>query len=123
MVGFTLLVVPPSNTNPRVIAAFPALDGLIPWAETSVAVEHFALDSGSEIGGNQLRSSSFSTPLMEISPLPDSGLRKSKHTVATLNVAVEEVKLGGINADDVVGERCSKRYLVIVFFFIFYSDL
>ncbi|KAG0240821.1 Inositol polyphosphate 4-phosphatase type II [Mortierella sp. GBA43] len=92
MVGFTLLVMPPSNTSHKVITAFPGLDGLIPWAETSVAIEHFALDPNTEFNNHQpqLRSSSFSTPLMEVSLLPDTGLRKSKHTVATLNVNVEE---------------------------------
>ncbi|KAF9942128.1 Inositol polyphosphate 4-phosphatase type II [Modicella reniformis] len=93
MVGFTLLVVPPSNTNPRVIAAFPTLDGLIPWAETSVAIEHLALDPSAEAADNdhpQPRSSSFTTPLMEASVLTDVGLRKSKQTIAALSVIVEE---------------------------------
>ncbi|KAG9072559.1 Inositol polyphosphate 4-phosphatase type II [Linnemannia hyalina] len=46
VIGFTLLVVPPPNTSPKVLEAFPALDGLLPWAETSVAIEHFVVGSG-----------------------------------------------------------------------------
>ncbi|KAI8602110.1 hypothetical protein EDD21DRAFT_443144 [Dissophora ornata] len=94
VVGFTLLAVPPRHTNPKLIAAFPALDGLIPWAETSVAIEHFNLGSSvsdDEFSRNQpVQHSKFSTPLIEISLLPDIGVKKSKHTVATLTVAVEE---------------------------------
>ncbi|KAF9433706.1 Phosphatidylinositol 3,4,5-trisphosphate-dependent Rac exchanger 2 protein [Entomortierella beljakovae] len=95
VIGFTLLVVPPPNTSPKLIAAFPALDGLLPWAETSVAVEHFALSSS---GSNQehIRTSnspanSFSVPLMDVQLPLDTEQRRSKYTVATLKVVVEEV--------------------------------
>ncbi|KAG0364864.1 Inositol polyphosphate 4-phosphatase type II [Gamsiella multidivaricata] len=99
VVGFTLLLVPPSSASQKLIAAFPGLDGLVPWAETSVAIEHFDLGSFGESDGDifhenshsQTYLSSFSTPLMEISALPDIGLRKSKQTVATLSVVVEEM--------------------------------
>lgn len=91
VIGFTLLVVPPPNTSPKVLEAFPALDGLLPWAETSVAIEHFVVGSGESthkgISNNGVR---FSTPLMEIPMLPDLGKRRSKHTVATLGVVVGE---------------------------------
>ncbi|KAG0094201.1 Phosphatidylinositol 3,4,5-trisphosphate-dependent Rac exchanger 2 protein [Podila epicladia] len=95
VIGFTLLVVPPSGTNPKVIAFFPGLDGLIPWAETAVAIEHFVLgSSGTQDRKNDASMShpsiNFSTPLMDIALPPNVGLRKSKHTVATLNVTVEE---------------------------------
>ncbi|KAF9095557.1 Inositol polyphosphate 4-phosphatase type II [Mortierella sp. AD031] len=85
-VGFTLLAVPPPSTSPKVLAAFPTLDGLLPWAETSVAIEHFVADSkGTSDNGMQ-----FSVPLMEIAMIPESGSRRSKHTVATLGVVVGE---------------------------------
>ncbi|KAF8941068.1 Inositol polyphosphate 4-phosphatase type II [Haplosporangium gracile] len=91
VVGFTLLVVPPPNTSPKVLEAFPALDGLLPWAETSVAIEHFVVGSGDSahkgVSDNGVR---FSAPLMEIPMFPDSGKRRSKHTVATLGVIVGE---------------------------------
>lgn len=92
VIGFTLLVVPPSNTSPKVLEAFPALDGLLPWAETSVAIEHFVVGSGdSTHKGISDKDVRFSAPLMEIPMLPDSGKRRSKHTVATLGVVVGEV--------------------------------
>ncbi|KAF9109773.1 Phosphatidylinositol 3,4,5-trisphosphate-dependent Rac exchanger 2 protein [Mortierella sp. AM989] len=97
VIGFTLLAVPPPSASSKLIATFPTLDGLLPWAETSVAIEHFALPSidlnsdRSRGGYTHVQASSFSTPLMDISLFPDMGLRKSKHTVATLNVTVEEV--------------------------------
>ncbi|KAK5828607.1 hypothetical protein F5H01DRAFT_328459 [Linnemannia elongata] len=91
VIGFTLLVVPPSNTSPKVLEAFPALDGLLPWAETSVAIEHFVVGSGdSTHKGISDKDVRFSAPLMEIPMLPDSGKRRSKHTVATLGVVVGE---------------------------------
>ncbi|KAF9171058.1 hypothetical protein BGX20_008168 [Mortierella sp. AD010] len=73
VIGFTLLVVPSPSVNPKLIAMFPALDGLLPWAETSVAIEHFAVTSN---GSNTNRTrtsahlSSFSAPLTDISLLP-----------------------------------------------------
>ncbi|KAG0012431.1 Phosphatidylinositol 3,4,5-trisphosphate-dependent Rac exchanger 2 protein [Entomortierella chlamydospora] len=97
VIGFTLLVVPSPSVNPKLIAMFPALDGLLPWAETSVAIEHFAVTSN---GSNTNRTrdgytsahlSSFSAPLTDISLHPGVGVRKNKHTVATLNVIVEEM--------------------------------
>ncbi|KAF9124131.1 Inositol polyphosphate 4-phosphatase type II [Mortierella sp. 14UC] len=92
VIGFTLLVVPPSNTSPKVLDAFPALDGLLPWAETSVAIEHFVAGAGdSAQRGMSENGTRFSTPLMEIPMLPDLGQRKSKHTVATLGVTVGEI--------------------------------
>ncbi|KAF9182717.1 Inositol polyphosphate 4-phosphatase type II [Haplosporangium sp. Z 767] len=81
MIGFTLLVVPPPNTSSKFIAAFPTLEGLLPWAETSIATEHFVAGSS----GCQ-----FSTRLMEIPLLPDADRRKRKQTVATLSIVVEE---------------------------------
>ncbi|KAF9930461.1 Inositol polyphosphate 4-phosphatase type II [Linnemannia zychae] len=90
-IGFTLLVVPPANTSSKVLEAFPTLDGLLPWAETSVAIEHFVAGSSdstqSGMSDNGMR---FSAPLMEIPILPDSGLRRTKHTVATIEVIVGE---------------------------------
>ncbi|KAF9354387.1 Inositol polyphosphate 4-phosphatase type II [Mortierella sp. AD094] len=97
VIGFTLLVVPPPSISPKLIAAFPALDGLLPWAETSVAIEHFAVASNDSNMNRSCDSytsahlSSFSAPLMDISLLPDMGVKKSKHTVATLNITVEEM--------------------------------
>jgi hypothetical protein len=92
VVGFTLLVVPPSNTSPKVLEAFPTLDGLLPWAETTVAIEHFVAGaSDSAHKGMSEKGTQFSTPLIEIPLLPDLGQRKSRHTVATLSVAVGEV--------------------------------
>ncbi|KAF8977116.1 Phosphatidylinositol 3,4,5-trisphosphate-dependent Rac exchanger 2 protein [Entomortierella lignicola] len=97
VIGFTLLVVPPPSASPKLIATFPTLDGLLPWAETSVAIEHFVVStSGPEIdrshdGYTQPYLSSFTAPLIDISLTPDMGLKKSKQTVATLNVTVEEV--------------------------------
>ncbi|KAF9217877.1 Phosphatidylinositol 3,4,5-trisphosphate-dependent Rac exchanger 2 protein [Podila verticillata] len=97
VIGFTLLVAPPSGTSPKVIALFPALDGLIPWAETTVAIEHFVLESNSGTLHHKHDASishpsiNFSTPLMDIALPPNAGLRKSKHTVAMLNVTVEEI--------------------------------
>lgn len=98
VIGFTLLVVPPSGTSPKVIALFPGLDGLIPWAETTVAIEHFVLGSNSGSLHHKHNASishpsiNFSTPLMDIALPPNAGLKKSKHTVAMLNVTVEEVR-------------------------------
>ncbi|KAG0209832.1 Pre-rRNA-processing protein fhl1 [Mortierella sp. GBA30] len=105
VIGFTLLAVPSSSASAKLAAAFPTLDGLLPWAETSVAVEHFvteAATSGHLVdnpteGQDQPQaqpypsSSQFSVPLTEISLLPDMGLRKRKQTVGTLSVVVEEV--------------------------------
>ncbi|KAG0283005.1 Inositol polyphosphate 4-phosphatase type II [Linnemannia gamsii] len=91
VVGFTLLIVPPPNTSPKVLEEFPALDGLLPWAETSVAIEHFMVssaDSGHK--GTSDNGMRFSAPLMEIPMFPDSGKRRSKHTIATLGVVVGE---------------------------------
>ncbi|KAG0312744.1 Inositol polyphosphate 4-phosphatase type II [Linnemannia gamsii] len=91
VVGFTLLVVPPPNTSPKVLEAFPALDGLLPWAETSVAIEHFVSSSSDAAHkGTSDNGMRFSAPLMEIPMLPDSGKRRSKHTVATIGVVVGE---------------------------------
>ncbi|KAF9317129.1 Phosphatidylinositol 3,4,5-trisphosphate-dependent Rac exchanger 2 protein [Podila horticola] len=96
VIGFTLLVVPPSGTSSKVIAFFPGLDGLIPWAETTVAIEHFVLGSSSGTPDHKHDASilhpsiNFSTPLMDIALPPNAGLRKSKHTVAIMNVTVEE---------------------------------
>ncbi|KAG0255014.1 Pre-rRNA-processing protein fhl1 [Mortierella polycephala] len=81
MIGFTLLVVPPPNASSKLLAAFPTLEGLLPWAETSVAIEHFVAGSS----GSQ-----FSTRLMEIPLLPDADRRKRKQTAATLSIVVEE---------------------------------
>ncbi|KAF9382977.1 Phosphatidylinositol 3,4,5-trisphosphate-dependent Rac exchanger 2 protein [Podila verticillata] len=97
VIGFTLLVVPPSGTSPKVIALFPGLDGFIPWAESTVAIEHFVLESSSGTlhhkhdASISHRNINFSTPLMDIALPPNAGLRKSKHTVAILNVTVEEI--------------------------------
>ncbi|KAG0301784.1 Pre-rRNA-processing protein fhl1 [Dissophora globulifera] len=101
VIGFTLLAVPPPQLNSKVTATFPTLEGMIPWAETSVAVEHFDIGSScsSEDGftrGDRLQQqlappSTFVTPLIEIEALSDTAsLRKSKQTVATLTVDVEE---------------------------------
>ncbi|KAF9585332.1 Phosphatidylinositol 3,4,5-trisphosphate-dependent Rac exchanger 2 protein [Lunasporangiospora selenospora] len=119
VIGFTLLFVPPPNISSKLLHAFPSLEGFLPWAEASVAIEHFIpTETSSPIlatslhskstrgrGGDDpsdehlshdshaagLTSSTLSVPLMEISLLPETGTRRSKHTVATLSVTVEEI--------------------------------
>ncbi|KAG0229834.1 Inositol polyphosphate 4-phosphatase type II [Actinomortierella wolfii] len=43
VIGFTLLAVPPSSVQSKDLPRSPALDGLMPWAEASVAIEHFVI--------------------------------------------------------------------------------
>ena len=90
VIGFTLLVVPPSYTSAKVLSEFPSLEGLLPWAETSVAVEHFVADQGSD-GTVADQSNQFTVPLMEISLSAGGEHKKRKPTVASLTIAVEEV--------------------------------
>ncbi|KAF9952700.1 hypothetical protein BGZ72_005988 [Mortierella alpina] len=97
VIGFTLLTVPSPGAGAKLAAAFPTLDGLLPWAEVSVAAEHFVAEANGLAGGlphdlPQPHSGSghLTVPLMEISLSPEMGPRKRKQTIGTLSIVVEE---------------------------------
>ncbi|KAF9934348.1 Phosphatidylinositol 3,4,5-trisphosphate-dependent Rac exchanger 2 protein [Mortierella alpina] len=98
VIGFTLLAVPSPSMGAKLAAAFPTLDGLVPWAEVSVAAEHFVAEAGGLAGTSTHElphpassSGHFSVPLMEISLAPEMGPRKRKQTIGTLSIVVEEL--------------------------------
>ncbi|KAG0051155.1 Type I inositol 3,4-bisphosphate 4-phosphatase [Gryganskiella cystojenkinii] len=97
VIGFTLLVVPSPNTSAKVLSEYPSLDGFLPWAEASVAVEHFVTGQTTSRGHDHANSESgtdpatqFSVPLIEISLSSEGDHKKRKTTIATLTIVVEE---------------------------------
>ncbi|KAF9288147.1 Inositol polyphosphate 4-phosphatase type II [Mortierella alpina] len=98
VIGFTLLAVPSPSLGAKLAPTFPTLDGLLPWAEVSVAAEHFVAETG-ELPGTSTHdlshppssSGHFTVPLMEVCLLPEVELRKRKQTIGTLSIVVEEL--------------------------------
>ncbi|GJJ68811.1 hypothetical protein EMPS_01157 [Entomortierella parvispora] len=90
VIGFTLLVLPSPNSSSKVLSEFPALEGYLPWAEASVAVEHFVTGHASS-GSIADRSTEFTIPLIEVALSAGGGEhKKRKPTAASLTVVVEE---------------------------------
>jgi len=91
VIGFTLLVIPSPGNSSKVLSEFPALEGYLPWAEASVAVEHFVTGHASS-GSIADQSTEFTIPLIEIALSAGGEHKKRKPTAASLTVVVEEVQ-------------------------------